>query len=361
MIENPKEKNNKPMACIITGGLLDDIHAKTAHGLIRRSERYTICGIIDEKNAGQEAGEILDGRNRGIQVYESIKSLINEQGESPEFAIIGMATHGGVIHEELYPTIREVLENKISIVNGLHHSLSDIDEFASLAKQSSAQIIDIRKPKPFKELHFWTGKIKEVESLKLAVLGTDCAVGKRTTARFLESGLNDHNIKTQMIYTGQTGWLQGGKHGLIFDAIPNDFVSGEIEHAMYNCWQEDKPEVMILEGQSSLRNPSGPCGTEFLLSGNLDGIILQHHPGRSHFEGLEDYPATMITPESEIELIKLFGVETLAVTLNTADMNIDEVRTYQKGLQEKLAIPVICPLEDGILSLIEVVKQQLVK
>ena len=35
--------------------------------------------------------------------------------------------------------------------------------------------------------------------------------------------------RTEVIYTGQTGWLQGFRHGFIFDATLNDFVSGELE------------------------------------------------------------------------------------------------------------------------------------
>ena len=35
-----------------------------------------------------------------------------------------------------------------------------------------------------------------------------------------------------MIYTGQTGWLQGGEYGFIFDSTLNDFVSGELENAI---------------------------------------------------------------------------------------------------------------------------------
>lgn len=356
---NNKEKTNRPTACIITGGLLEGIHAKTAHGLIRQSNRYTICGIIDDKSAGKEAGEILDGKNRGIPVYKDIEELVKHQGKAPEYAIIGMATKGGVLPTELYPTIRQVLKNKISVVNGLHQALGDIIEFSDLANQNGAQILDIRKPKLFKDLHFWTGKIKEVKSLKIAVLGTDCAVGKRTTSKFLEAGLNDIGIKAEMIYTGQTGWLQGGKYGFIFDATPNDFVSGEIEHAMYECWEAERPGVIILEGQSGLRNPSGPCGSEFILSGNIDGVILQHHPGRKYFKGMEEYPAPMISPESEIELIKLLGSKTLAVTLNSYNMTTEEIGKYQKELQEKIQIPVIRPLEDGVSSLIETIKTQI--
>ena len=35
-------------AVIITGGLLHDSHAKTAHGLLRAGKRFKILGIIDE-------------------------------------------------------------------------------------------------------------------------------------------------------------------------------------------------------------------------------------------------------------------------------------------------------------------------
>lgn len=352
---------NKPTACIITGGLLDDIHAKTAHGLIRKSSRYKICGIIDEKWSGKEAGEILDGKNRGISIYESIQELSENQGQKPDFAIIGMATKGGILPEELYPTIKEALKNKIGIVNGLHQTLGDLEEFSILAEDSGAQIIDIRKPKAFDELHFWTGEIQQVKALKLAVLGTDCAVGKRTTSRFLEEELGQIGIEAEMIYTGQTGWLQGGEYGLILDATPNDFVCGEIEHAMLSCWKSAQPDVLILEGQSSLRNPSGPCGSEFIVSGNLDGVILQHDPARKRFNGLEDYPADMVSVQSEIELIRLLGSKTLAVTINTMEMPLEEVRTYQQELGKQIQIPVICPMEDGVAQLVQIIKTQLKK
>ena len=56
---------------------------------------------------------------------------------------------------------------------------------------------------------------------------------------------------------------------------------GELEHAIVSCWEEAHPDLILLEGQSSLRNPSGPCGSEFLLSGGARGVILQHAPGRA--------------------------------------------------------------------------------
>jgi uncharacterized NAD-dependent epimerase/dehydratase family protein len=90
-----------------------------------------------------------------------------------------------------------------------------------------------------------------------------------------------------MIYTGQTGWMQGGRYGFIFDCTPNDFVSGEVEHAILTCFEEQHPDVMFIEGQSSLRNPSGPCGSEFLVSGEARYVVLQHAPARKYFDDNE--------------------------------------------------------------------------
>ena len=39
-------------ALLYSGGLLDDIHAKTAHGLLRYSDRFQILGLIDPRFHG---------------------------------------------------------------------------------------------------------------------------------------------------------------------------------------------------------------------------------------------------------------------------------------------------------------------
>ena len=348
-------------ACIITGGLLETIHAKTAHGLIRESKRFDIVGVIDQKSANRDAGEALDGRRRNIPVYSSMAGLIEARGERPGYAIIGMATKGGVLPEDLYPEIEEALSMGIHIINGLHQPISGIAGMHKLAKENGAVIYDIRKPKPFEALHFWNGKIQEIDCLKIGVLGTDCSVGKRTTTKLLDNALNEAGVKSEMIYTGQTGWLQGTKHGFIFDATPNDFIPGELEHAMYNCWKDEQPDVMLIEGQASLRNPAGPCGSEFIISGRLDGVILQHHPTRTRFSSLEHYPATIPDVLEEIKIIGLLGSSTWALTLNTAGMTTGQIADSKEDLSARVDIPVISPLEDGLDSLVELIKGKMIK
>ena len=91
---------------------------------------------------------------------------------------------------------------------------------------------------------------------------------------------------TELIGTGQTAWMQGVRYGIILDSLVNDFVSGEIEHAVWRAWQEVRPAVIILEGQGSLMNPAYPGGFELLAAGRPDVVVLQHAPGRRDYDGL---------------------------------------------------------------------------
>src|SRR5258708_16215019 len=237
----------KSNAIVITSSFLDTDNAKTAHGLIRGTERFAIIGVIDKKYPGKDAGEVLDGRKRNIPVYASLKGFSSQSKKKAKYCIIGVATKGGVLPKELRTMLREAISRGYSIVNGLHDYVSDHADLVALAKKKRVKIIDVRKPKKFKDLHFWSGDIKEVKCPKIAVLGTDCALGKRTTTRFLVQAMQNAGYKAEMIYTGQTGWMQGAKYGFIFDRTLNDFISDEMEHAIVQCCKEAKPDIIYIK------------------------------------------------------------------------------------------------------------------
>jgi uncharacterized NAD-dependent epimerase/dehydratase family protein len=275
----------------------------------------------------------------------------------PDYCILGVALPGGKLPQEFIGEIRAALENGISVISGLHQQLGDNPDLCKIATINRAKIIDIRKSRPLSELHFWNGDIRGVTTPKIAVLGIDCTVGKRTTCRFILETCLKHGIQTEMIYTGQTGWLQGYKHGFILDATPNDFVSGEIEKAIVMCHHQSQPDLILVEGQSSLMNPSGPCGSEFLLSGNIKGVILQHVPFRTYFDELEAVGCRLPEIENEIALIRAYGAETLGVTLNGTGGTLEELADYRDQLSARLSIPVILPLQDGVTELVPIIQK----
>ncbi len=144
----------KSNAIVITAGYLDTYSGKTAHGLIRGTERFNILGVIDSKYSGKDAGEVLDGKKRNIPVYGSIADFVKQSPVKAEYCVVGVATKGGVIPESLSVMLREALENNLSIVNGLHDYVSDHPDLADLAKSKGLKLIDVRKPRKFKDLHF---------------------------------------------------------------------------------------------------------------------------------------------------------------------------------------------------------------
>ncbi len=344
-------------AVIITNGKLATLDCKTAHGLIRGTERFRILGVIDYAYTGQDAGDVIDNKSVGIPVYESLQAMMENSSTKPDFAIVGVALSGGVLPPDFRDVLFDAIEKGVSVISGLHYHLSQDQAFVEKAKQHQVRLIDIRKPRPASELSFWSGDIYRVHTPRIAVLGLDCALGKRTTCRLLMESCRSNGLKTEMIYTGQTGWMQGYPYGLILDAIPNDFVSGEIEAAIVTCDREKSPDLILIEGQSALRNPSGPCGSEFILSGNTKGIVFQHAPFRKYFDQLEEVGCLLPTLGDEMALIDCYGGKVIAVTLNGAGGTAEELITYQKDLSHKLDVPVIRPLEEGVEKLYPVVRK----
>ena len=344
-------------AIVLCDGYYATDNGKTAHGLVRGSERYRLLGLVDPPTAGRDAGEVLDGRPRGIPIFASIGEALAKLPSKPDHAVVGIATAGGRFTPDLRASLLEAIEKGLSIVNGLHQFASDDEGLREAAARRGVTITDVRRPPPKERLHFWSGDVLRLETPRVAVLGTDCAVGKRTTTRLFVEACRAEGIRAEWISTGQTGWMQGAPYGILLDSLPNDFVSGELEQAILSCARELSPEVIFLEGQSSLRNPSGPCGSELILSGGARGVILQHGPARRFFEGFEDQNCRIPPLEEEIELIRLFGARTLGVTLHTGGLTAAQARSTREELERRLGLPVALPLQEGVNSLVPEIRK----
>jgi uncharacterized NAD-dependent epimerase/dehydratase family protein len=216
---------------------------------------------------------------------------------------------------------------------------------------------DVRRPPPRDRLHFFSGKITEVRALKLAVLGTDSAVGKRTTAWLLVDALARAGWKAELIGTGQTAWMQGARYGLILDSLINDFVAGEIEHAVWSAWNEERPDAIVIEGQGSLLHPAYPGGFEILAAGRPDGIILQHAPARTEYDG---FPGERMPPlQRQIQALEVVsGKPVLAITLNHENLSRERVEQAARDIAAQTGLPVCDPLLDGVDSVVAVITRR---
>ena len=66
-------------ALILAEWLYATTDGKTAHGLVGKSLRYKIVGVIESMLAGRDAGEMLDGKPCGIKIYISLREALRER------------------------------------------------------------------------------------------------------------------------------------------------------------------------------------------------------------------------------------------------------------------------------------------
>lgn len=191
----------------------------------------------------------------------------------------------------------------------------------------------------------YSGKINEVKSFKLAVLGTDSAVGKRTTSVFLNRAMQAAGRTSVMIGTGQTAWMQGFEYTVVTDAMINDFISGNLEDTVYRAWQDLHPEYMFLEGQGSVLHPAYPGSYEIIAACRPDAIILQHSPSRIYYDGFPGFKIESV--EKYVKILQLIsGKPVIAVAQNNENLSPERYAEETSMISRKLGIPVFDPLSD---------------
>jgi len=343
-----------PTAIVYCEGNFGALDGKTANGLVRHSEKYKILSVIDSEKAGMDSGVVLDDKPNDIPINRNLTDALAQLKETPDYFIFGMAPLSGMLSTLERKVMIDAMNRGMNLVNGLHEFLNEDPAFAAASTANNVKIIDIRRPRAKKDLRMFSGSIAKVKCPRIAILGTDSAIGKRTTATILTQALKDRGINAVMVGTGQTGLIQGARYGIALDAIPSQFCSGEMEATMVEAFEGEKPDVIIVEGQGALSHPAYLTSTFILRGSQPDGVVLQHAPARTH---LGDFPDTLMpTPESEIKLIETFAkTKVIGVTINHGPVTDADVIDAMKLSDHDLGIPATDALTRSPDFLVEMV------
>jgi uncharacterized NAD-dependent epimerase/dehydratase family protein len=327
---------------------------KTANGLVRHSEKYQILSVIDSGKVGLDSGEVLGDGANGIPICASLDDAIELAGSIPDFFILGMAPASGMLSPIERRVVLDAMGHGMSVINGLHEFLNDDPEFAAAAAAHRVTILDVRRPRDKKNLRMFSGHIKTVTCPRIAVLGTDGAIGKRTTATVLTRALNARGIKAVLVGTGQTGLIQGARYGVALDAVPCQFCSGEMEASVVEAFEGEHPDVIVIEGQGALSHPAYLTSSFILRGSRPQAVILQHAPAR---KWLGDFPEVpMPTAASEINLIQTFAdTRVIGMSINHEGMTEDDITEAIKLFELELGLPVTDALKRSPDRLVEMV------
>ncbi|MFJ6531287.1 DUF1611 domain-containing protein [Microbacterium sp. NPDC091662] len=343
-------------AIVYCEGQFGEQDGKTANGLVRHSEKYEILSVIDSTHACADAGMLLDGLANDIPILDGLSTAIAHAGHVPDYLICGVAPADGLLSAGQRTVLLDGIARGMHIINGLHEFLTDDAEFVAAALLAQVTITDIRRPRDKKDLHLFSGRIFDVTCPRITILGTDGAIGKRTTATILVKALNDRGVHAVMVGTGQTTIIQGGRYGVALDALVPQFCSGEVENQVVAAFEGEDPDVIIVEGQGALSHPAYLTSAHILRGSQPAGVIVQHAPGRTV---LGDFPmVAMPTVTSEIALIEAFAdTKVIGVTVNHENLTVEQLAASIEEIELDTGLPATDPLTRPLTELVEMVLQ----
>jgi uncharacterized NAD-dependent epimerase/dehydratase family protein len=344
-------------AVVFCQGALNTPAGATAHVLLRRSERFRVLAVIDERFAGRDAGEVVDGCSTGIPVVGDVESAVASargNGNGPSHLVLAVSYQPGGIPGPARTEVIRALELGLHVVSALHDSLADDPELSRLAREHDLNITDLRRHLGGLGQCSVKGRLSEVEARRVAVLGTDVGVGKLTTCWALVDALHATGTTAEMVGTSAAAWLTGVANTVIADSVIHGFARVEIEHAIWLAWRQSHPRAIVVQGCGGLLSPAHPGGLEVIAGARPDCIVLQHAPGRRYYEDMEGFPIHAI--ERQIAVVEMIaGRRVVAVALSGEDFSFENAARARGRIESETGLPAVDPLRDGVDDIVEAV------
>ena len=126
-------------------------NGKTAHGLVRRTDRYRVLAVLDSRYAGRDAGEVLDGAANDIPIHPDLDAALaaaRAAGIPLTHFVVGLAPDGGRLGPAAREAVAAAIRAGLHVDCGLHDFLSDDPVLAPLAAEYQVRLRDVRKPPP---------------------------------------------------------------------------------------------------------------------------------------------------------------------------------------------------------------------
>jgi len=344
-------------AAILAHDRFGPFTSKTAIALIRYG-RDRVVAVVDRSKQEADASEYIGEHGEGIPVVGSMAAALAHR---PQVLYYGIAPEGGGLPDHDRAEVLEALKAGVDVVCGMHVFLEDDPVLAKAARLSGARIWDVRRPP--KRRRLVTGDGMFVAPTVVYVSGTDCSTGKMTVAVELAREARRRGLRAAFVATGQSGMMIGCDAGAPIDAIPGDFMAGEVEALVLEAAARS-PDLILVEGQASLQHPAYNGVTLAILSGCFPrAVVMCHHPGRTHFKAYREDerfhpkipPITKEIALTEELLEDTTGGKVVAIAVMATEEDPDEEARHEAMLRARVGLPVADVLKDGPGPLLDAV------
>ncbi len=258
--------------------------------------------------------------------------------------VVGVAPVGGRLPDEWLPDLEDAINAGLDIVSGMHTRLTSFPSLVSAAAERGVRLLDVRHT----DTVFPAGTGRKRSGMRVATVGTDCALGKKYTALALTNALASLGAKATFRATGQTGIMIAGE-GIAIDAVVADFISGAAEQLSPD---NDADHWDVIEGQGSLFHPAYAGVALGLLHGSQpDAFVLCHDPSRTTIEYYPDFPmpdlADAVQQYVQAARVTNRGVRCVGVSINSSTLSDLEWAAYAAEVSAALGVPVCDPMRGG--------------
>jgi uncharacterized NAD-dependent epimerase/dehydratase family protein len=187
-------------------------------------------------------------------------------------------------------------------------------------------------------------------------LGTDCNIGKMTSALQIRDGLKALDRKVRFAGTGQTGILIEG-WGIGVDAVIADFIAGAAEKLVLDA--SNGADIVLVEGQGSIIHPGYSGVTLGLMHGSLPhAMVMCAQPSRTHINNnpwIEIPPLPEMIRMHEMLVQHLRPAPVIAVSLNTYDLSVRAARAAIERARKQTGLPATDPVRFDAAPVVEAI------
>ncbi len=259
--------------------------------------------------------------------------------------VIGIASVGGKLPDAWLPDLLAAIEAGLDLVSGMHTRLTSFPMLVEAAQAHGVRLHDVRHA----DRTFPAATGRKRTGLRVATVGTDCALGKKYTALALTNALKSRGAKATFRATGQTGIMIAGE-GIAIDAVVADFIAGAAETLSPD---NDADHWDVIEGQGSLFHPAYAGVTLGLLHGSQpDAFVLCHDPSRKTIEYFPDFPipalGDAVAQYTTAGRVTNRNIRCVGVSINSSSLSDIAWRDYAAIVEGELGVPVCDPMRGGV-------------
>lgn len=310
-------------------------NGKMGYGIMRYSANPIVC-VIDSTQAGQSVRQAC-GLPFDVPV---VANIAEAEALNANVIITGTAPSGGRIPKDWLPPLHEALDAGMSLVNGLHDSLSQL---LNVELSESQFIWDIRRPQFTPPIA--SGLAGDQKNLRILMIGTDMAIGKMTAGLELYRWSQQQSLSSAFVATGQVGISITGT-GIPLDSFKVDHACGAVETAVL---QKADKDLIFIEGQGSLLHPGSSATLSLMRGSCANRFILCHRAGMDWIETGDDNRRIQVPPLQDFiklneQVASVYGSlttpKTVGIALNTSHLNDAKARAEITRLENELGLPV---------------------